>query len=140
MTTRIIREAKAIYSALQDKEALRRGPVFIEKDGQTEAVLLSIDRYRELVGESELDQWVKDQLAPLQPEIETFQKMLPELLKKHRGEWVAIHNGKVLEISPEHAEMSHRLTQQGLYPLLIRRIQEKPRILEAPSPEFVSRV
>mgnify|MGYP001600209941 CR=1 FL=1 len=139
MTTRVLSEPQAIYAALEDREALRRGPIFIERDGQTEAVLLSIERYRELADERGTDSWTQKMLAELQPEIEAYQRLLPELLKEHRGEWVAIHNGEVLEISPDPANMSHRLTKQGIRPLLIREIREKPRVIDIPSFEIVSR-
>ena len=139
MTDRIVREAKALYAALEDKEALKRGPIFIEKDGQTEAVLLSIERYQELTGKSDFELWTEQQLAPLRPEIEAYQHLLPELLKEHEGEWVAIHNGKVLEISSNHTEMAHRLMQQGIYPLYIERIQKEPRVADIPHLDFISR-
>ncbi len=139
MTTIAIHEAKALYAALEDSEALKQGPIFLEKDGQPTAVLLSIEEYRKLAGTAEREDWVAKELAPIQPEIEAYQKLLPELLKEHQGQWVAIHNKKILEIGDNRAEMSHRLTKQGIHPLLIKRIEEKPRVLEIPSPELVSR-
>nr|MBI2904161.1 hypothetical protein [Chloroflexota bacterium] len=111
MTTIPIHESKAVYAALEDPEALKQGPVFLEKDGQPTAVLLSIEEYRKLAGTAEREDWVEKELAPIQPEIEAYQKMLPELLKEHRGKWVAIHNKKILEIGDNRAEMSHRLTK-----------------------------
>lgn len=137
MTTITIHESKALYAALEDPEALKQGPVFLEKDGQPTAVLFSIEEYRKLTGERGADSWTQKMLAELQPEIEAFQRLLPELLKEHRGEWVAIHNGEVLEISPDHANMSHRLTKQGIRPLLIREIREKPRVVDLPHLERV---
>ncbi len=38
MADKAIREAQALYAVLEDKDALKRGPIFIEKDGRTEAV------------------------------------------------------------------------------------------------------
>jgi len=139
MSSKIIREPGNIYAALEDKTALKRGPIFIEKDGKTEAVLLDIEQYRKLVRHQEFAGRTEEMLAPLQPEIEAYQRMLPALLKSHPGKWVAIHDGKVLETSDDPAEMSHRLMQQGIYPLYIEKIQPEPRVFNLPSVKMVSR-
>lgn len=139
MSSKIIREPGSIYAALENKAILKQGPVFIEKDGRPEAVLLDIDQYRKLVRRQEFAKRTEEMLAPLQPEIEAYQQMLPELLKSHPGKWVAIHNGKALEISDDPAEMSHRLMQQGIYPLYIEKIQPEPRVFALPSIKIVSR-
>ena len=137
MTTIAVHEAKAIYAALEDREALRRGPIFIERDGQTEAVLLSLERYRELAGETEREDWVQRELAPIQPEIEAYQKMLPELLKEHRGEWVAIHRGKVVALSLDKGVVLREIVEKRYEPVYFQLIQEGPRIVRIPHLERV---
>lgn len=132
MTTRIVREAKAIYAALDDKEALKRGPIFIEKDGKPEAVLLSIEAYLELTAQQEFDEWRREQLSRTQVDHDAFERMLPELLKEHRGEWVAIHQGQVVSISKHFGELVQQVRDSGHQTFYIQRIQESLRVIELP--------
>lgn len=132
MTERAVREAKAICAALEDREALQRGPIFIERDGQTEAVLLSIERYWELAGETEREDWAERELAPLMPEIGAYQKMLPELLEKHRGQWVAIHQGRVVGSARSRPEVARLVIEKQYRPVYIERVQDEERMADIP--------
>ena len=135
MADKIVREPQALYAVLQDKDALKRGPIFIEKDGQTEAVVLSIERYRELIGAAQPELWIDQQLARLQPEVAAYQQMLPELLKEHRGEWVAVHHGQIVALAPERSEVI-RLVQERRYdPVYIDRVHERLRAVDIPHVE-----
>ena len=132
MADKIIREAKALYAVLEEKDALQQGPVFIERDGRTAAVLLSIERYRELTGQTDLNAWADQQLARLQPEIDAYQRLLPKLLAEHHGEWVAIHAGQIVALNPDRSEVI-RLVQEHHYdPVYIHQIQTQPRSLDLP--------
>ncbi|MEK7278221.1 MAG: DUF5678 domain-containing protein [Chloroflexota bacterium] len=137
MTTIAIHESKALYAALEDPEALKQGPVFLEKDGQPTAVLLSMDEYRKLTGTSEREDWAAKELAPLQPEIEAYQKMLPELLKEHRGKWVAIHHGKVVAHDPSRAEVARLVVEKRYRPVYIEKVQDAERVFDMPHLERI---
>jgi PHD/YefM family antitoxin component YafN of YafNO toxin-antitoxin module len=135
MADKVIREPQALYAVLQDKEALKRGPIFIEQDGEAAAVVLSIERYRELIGEAQPELWLEQQLARLQPEMTAYQQLLPELLKDHRGEWVAIHHGQIVALFPQRSEVI-RLVQEHRYdPVYIDRVQEQVRAIDLPHVE-----
>ncbi len=139
MTTIAIHESKALYAALEDPEALKQGPVFLEKDGQPTAVLLSMDEYRKLTGTSEREDWAAKELAPLQPEIEAYQKMLPELLKEHRGKWVAIHQCKVVALSEDKESVLQEITQKRYGPVYVEQVQAEPRTADIPHLELLDR-
>jgi hypothetical protein len=135
MADKVVRELQALYAVLEDKEALKRGPIFIEKDGKAEAVVLSIERYRELIGEAQADLWIEQQVARLQLEIDAYQQLLPELLNEHRGEWIAIHQGQIVALGPDRSEVI-RLVQEHRYdPVYIDYIQERPRVVDIPHVE-----
>ncbi len=139
MSTRVVREPKALYAALEDAQALKQGPIFIEKDGKPAAVLLSIDEYRALTMQRDLDVWRQEQLDLTQADHEAFERMLPDLLKEHRGEWAAFHQGQVIGIGQDFGELVHQLRDGG-YPLFyIQKIQEAPRLVELPF-EVIDRV
>ena len=132
MADKIIREPQALYAVLQDKDALRHGPIFIEKDGEAAAVVLSIERYRELIAGAQPDLWLEQQLARLQPEMAAYQRLLPELLKEHRGEWAAVHSGQIVALAPDRSEVI-RLVQERRYdPVYIERVQEQMRTADMP--------
>lgn len=132
MADKVIREPQALYAVLQDKEALKHGPIFIEKDGEAEAVVLSIERYRELIGAAQPERWIEQQLARLQPEMNAYQQMLPELLKTHRGEWVAVHHGQIIALNPDRAEVIRLVQERHSDPVYIDRIQEQVRSVDVP--------
>ena len=132
MTTIAIHEPKALYAALENLETLRREPIFFEKDGKPEAVLLSIERYRELVGQPRRDDWVEKELAPIRSEMEAYQKMLPELLEEHRGKWVAIYQGKVVVLNSNKQVVINEVVEKRYQHVYIELIQEGPRIVQIP--------
>lgn len=137
MTTIAIREPKALYAALENRETLKQGPIFLEKDGQPTAVLLSIEEYGKLAGRAEREEWVERELAPIKPEIEAYQKMLPELLKEHRGEWVAVHRGKIVALSPDKDRVLRKIIEKQYKPVYFQLIQEGSRIVQMPHLERV---
>src|SRR3972149_5207404 len=137
MTTIAIHETKALYAALEDPEMLKQGPVFLEKDGQPTAVLLSVEEYRKLAGKTKSDDWVEKELAPIRPEIDAYQKMLPELLKGHRGEWVAIHQGQVVSHDRSRTEVARFVVEKRYRPVYIEKVQEAERVFAMPPLERI---
>jgi hypothetical protein len=132
MTDKVIREPQALYAALENKDALKGGPIFIEKDGKAEAVVLSIERYRELIGEIQSDRWLDQQLARLQPEIDAYETMLPKLLTEHHGEWVAIHAEQIVALNPDRSEVIRIVQEHHYDPVYIHQIQTQLRSIDLP--------
>lgn len=137
MTTIAIHESKALYAALEDPEALKQGPVFLEKDGQPTAVLLSMEEYRKLTGTAEREDRIEKDLAPNRSEKEAYQKMLPELLKEHRGKWVAIHQGKVVALSADKESVLQEIAEKRYRLVYLQQVQEEPRTADIPHLELV---
>ena len=132
MSTRVIREPEALYAALEDTQALKQGPIFIEKDGHPQAVLLSIDEYRALTAQRDFDAWRQEQLHQTQADHEAFERMLPDLLKEHRGEWAAFHQGQVVGVGKDFRELVHKMRDGGYPTFYIQKIQTAPRVIELP--------
>lgn len=60
-------------------------------------------------------------------EREAFYRLLPELLKTHRGQYVAIHEGEVIESGPDLMEVVTRAyTRVGYVPLYADLVAEHP--------------
>jgi len=135
MPDKIVREPQALYAVLQDKDALKHGPIFIEQDGEAAAVVLSIERYRELIGAAQPERWIEQQLVRLQPEMDAYQQMLPELIKTHRGEWVAVHHGQIVALAPERSEVIQLVQERRYDPVYIDRVHEQLRAVDIPHVE-----
>ncbi|TEU21796.1 MAG: type II toxin-antitoxin system Phd/YefM family antitoxin [Anaerolineales bacterium] len=135
-----LKEAQATYSLSLDKTDLAQGPIILEHEGEPVAAIIGIEDYRRLVAGQDDDTWRQEQLQRLQPEREAFQRLLPELLKTHKGQFVAIHKGKMVDADTDNRELAKRIYARKLFPVYIQLVSEKPRVIELPSPEEVRRV
>lgn len=76
------------------------------------------------------------QRALLDPDIEAYKRMLPELLKTHKGKWVAVHGGELVDSDDEFAALAERVNVRFAHsqPVLMEQVQEEfPRVHEVPS-------
>lgn len=65
-------------------------------------------------------------LARLDDEIAAYANMKQRLLRKHRGEYVLVHNGSVLDHDVNDVTLFKRaLKRLGDEPFLIRKVQEE---------------
>lgn len=74
------------------------------------------------------DKWRREQLA--------FRQLLPELLRTHLGEFVAIHEGRVVESGVDKIEVARRAYERfGYIPIFISRVDAGPPApVRIPSP------
>lgn len=95
------------------------------------------EQIRQLAGQTEdinafVNNAVRERLERLaeqmlQKEIQAFEEMHPELYEKHRGQFVAIHQGKVIDSDPEFAALFTRVRAKlGATPVLIRPVTDSP--------------
>jgi hypothetical protein len=60
-------------------------------------------------------------------EYQAFQRLLPELLPTHRGQWVAIHEGRVVDSDTEDIPLILRVhARYGYVPIHVERVAEQP--------------
>jgi hypothetical protein len=71
----------------------------------------------------------------LSGEVRTFDRLLPELLKAHRGEYVAILGDRVVGTGPDRHELLTRVyADHGYQPILCRLVTDQPpRVVHIPS-------
>jgi hypothetical protein len=74
------------------------------------------------------DKWRREQRA--------FRQLLPELLRTHLGEFVAIHEGRVVESGVEKLDVARRAYERfGYIPIFISRVvADSPAPARMPSP------
>jgi len=78
------------------------------------------------------DKWRREQQA--------FRRQLPELLKTHRDQYVAIHEGKVVEAGTDKLEVAGRAyARLGYVPIYVGLVTDQPApVLRVPSPRVLS--
>ncbi len=136
-----LKETQATFSVSLDKAQSVDEPVYIERNGKPWAVLVPVAQYEQLVAShsdlaSAADSvWCHAQLAHLRVERETFQRLLPELLKSHAGKFVAIKGNQVMDSDPDEPALVKRTRDNSLRPIYIERVTATPTIIELPSPE-----
>jgi len=70
--------------------------------------------------------------APVEPskwerEQQAFRRLLPDLLKTHRGQYVAIHNEQVVGSGPDQFELARESYQRfGYVPIYVGLITDEP--------------
>lgn len=67
-----------------------------------------------------------------------FRRKLPLLRRRYEGQYVAIHDGRLVGHGPDDKALALRMYRQfGSDVLLIARVEEPPTVYELPSPERV---
>jgi hypothetical protein len=60
-------------------------------------------------------------------EYRAFLRLLPGLLATHRGQFVAIHEGRVVDSGPERVEVAYRVQQRlGPVPIHVALVSDEP--------------
>ena len=66
-------------------------------------------------------------------EYRAFQQLLPSLLPTHRGQYVAIHDGQVVDTGDDEIALARRVfAKVGNVPIHIDLVSESPRIARVP--------
>lgn len=137
--TMTLKEAQTAYSLAIEASQASQGPIFVEHKGKPVAVIMSIEDYRRC-SPAEHNAWQQEQLQRLEPNRTAFQRLLPELLKTHGNQYVAIYQGRLIDADPNRAALVRRIRAQGCRPVYIQKVTPEPRIVELPSPEEAKRV
>jgi hypothetical protein len=133
MATHTLKEVSTPYTVSAEDEAVGRDTIVIRRNGEPVAVVIPFADYQALVAQPSSDLGFEQERA-------AFQRWLPELLKTHRGEWVAIVDGQPVEFGPDFSSVIVPVRQRfGQRPVYIREISEQARIYKISSPRFTRR-
>ena len=86
-----------------------------------------------------IEQYLQDEHEyQLDLEIEAYHQLHPELKEKYLGEWVAIHNRKLVDHDADAADLHRRIRARfGRETVLIRQVEQAPeRVLWWRSPQI----
>ena len=144
-----LRETRAVYAVTLDEALLREAPFTIERDGEPVAAVVPIDEYRAFVAwrarrRSQPAPRVEEipmqnqALAALEKERAAFVRLKNQLLRTHRGKFVAILNGEVVDVDEDDRILTRRVyAEYGYVPIYIDRVVEKPPVRRILSPKKV---
>ena len=134
-----LKEAQATYSLALDKADLEQGPFILEHRGKPVAAIVPIAEYRKF------EAWRERHISPpLSPDDEwergrqAFERMRSELLKTHKGQFVAILNNQVIDADAEIGTLARRVYARfGYCPIYMQKVTELPRVARIFSPRVV---
>ena len=95
-----LKEMKTKYTAAIKQVKSTGKSSVIEQDGKPFAVVIPYAEYQKLARLRERarnEEWLAQQHQIIRREEIAFEHMKPELLKTHKGKFVAIHNGKLVD-------------------------------------------
>jgi len=94
----------------------------LEKDAEQEARSIN-----EIVNEA-VEHYVRQrQLAKLDAEIAAYERLHPELRQKYWGQWVAVHEQKLVDHDSDRTALYRRVrAHYGRTAVLIRQVTEQP--------------
>lgn len=134
-----IKEAKARYALPLDEVSLAEEPLIVEREGKPVAAIIPFVEYKKYKAWQEQEGQAATRQAQLQKferEKEAYLHLKPQLLQTHRGHFVAIHEGKVVDTDQDKRELVRRVVERyGNKPIYIQLVAEELRSFEIPSPE-----
>ena len=136
-TTVTLNETQAVYTVPFDESILAEGPVFLERKGRRVAVIIPADEFEAFRIWRESQFLQQRSLERLQGDRAAFQRLLPELLKTHLGQFVAIQDGRLIDSDTDEGALARRTLLRTDMPVYIQEVGAEPRIFELPSPEVV---
>jgi hypothetical protein len=139
MASQVIKEVNAPYTISPDDQAIGQDTIVIQRNGKPIAVVIPYDEYARWIARG---QGQSPTAGPTSPDFEreraAFYRLLPELLKEHRGEWVAIVDEQPVEFGPNFNSVITRVYETfGQRTMYVQEVLEQPRVYKMGSPRVV---
>ena len=132
--TIVLKEAQATYTV--DPAEVGNELLILERDGKPVAAVIPFEDYERFAAwqkQQEAEAWRRAEIDALADEIAAYERLQPGFLKTHRGQWVAIHNGVVVDSAPDQRTLVKRAYSRTTHrPIYFVEVRETPRIYEAP--------
>jgi len=132
----VLKEAHAPYTLAIEEEALSREPFILERDGEAVAAVIPIAEYQAFRAWRETrgrEQKRRKDLEAFEREQQAFERLKPELLRTHRGQWVAIYQGKVVEAGQDRSQVLDSVYDRlGYVPVYVQQVEQRPRVYKLP--------
>ncbi len=141
MAKRVLKEVSAPYTVTVNDETIGHEPVVISRNGEPFVVMLPYAEYTRLMArQNALPHGTVHDSSVLDRERAAFRRLLPDLLRDHQGEWVAIVDEQPVEFGPDFATVIVRVRQRyGQRAVYVQEILESPRVYKIESPRLARR-
>ncbi len=146
MKTLILKETQAPYTLTLNEAALTEEPVqVLHSDGErVVGVIVPAAEYAAFCAWREMQQrrqQTQQNCETFEQEAAAFERMLPQLLREHRGRVVAIHGGQIVEVGhpgESVAKVAGRVyDRMGYVPVYVQQVTETPRVYKITGPRLV---
>jgi hypothetical protein len=128
MAAQPLKEVSVLHTVDAEDEAIGRDTIVIRRSGEPVAVVVSFAEYQVVAAQP-----LPGDLG-FEQERAAFQRLLPELLQAHRGEWVAMVDGRPVEFRPDFSSVIVPVRRRfGQRPVYVREISEQARICKVSS-------
>ena len=121
-----LKEAQATYSLSLNKADLGQAPFILEHEGDPIAAVVPIAEYREFEAWRERKARTRaGSDEAFERERAAFERLKPELLKTHRGKFVAVVNEQVVGVDTDRVQLVLRVYDRfGYRPIYVQLVEE----------------
>jgi len=136
----VLKENQTTYTLAVEEDDLARQPIILKEHGREIAAIIPIKKYRVF------EAWEKQQakLQPSYPEFEAekaaFEQLEPSLMATHKGKYVAVRGGQVVDSDKEKMRLIKRVYDKlGYGPMYVHKVGQPLRVAKIVSPRLVKR-
>ena len=134
----VLKENQTTYTVAVEGDDLAQQPIILKQDGQEVAAIISIEKYRAF------EAWEKQQNKQLvrYPEFEAekaaFERLEPGLMATHKGQYVAIRGGQMVDSDEDKMILITRVYETSGYgPMYVHKVGEPLHAAKILSPRIV---
>jgi hypothetical protein len=132
----VLRESHAPYTVTIGDEALSHEPLILERDGEPVAAVVPMAEYEAFCAWRDAEERARRRrpdLEAFERERQAFERLKPELLRTHRGQWVAIYQGEMVEAGHDRSLVMDRVFGRlGYVQLYVQKVEEQPQVYRLP--------
>jgi len=108
MSVTVVKESSAGYTAEIERVKATGEPLVIEDDGKPLLIVLPYAEYDALIRQKQQERR-KEYMEAFERERAAFEKLKPQLLETHAGQYIAIHDGQVVDSDASDTELAKRV-------------------------------
>ena len=142
--TDILKESPATYRAAAVEVRQTGKPMVVERQGDLAVAVLPWDAFQAFekwYEEQERERLWQEQAEAFEREVMAFAQMKEELLKKYKGQYVAVYQGEVVGVGPDKLGLASEMYEKfGAVPMFVHLVAEKDPVYGMPSLKVISRL
>ena len=122
MTVQTLKEVNAPYTVNPEDDAVGRETILIRRNGEPVAAVLPYSEYATLIALKQAGD-----AAMFQQGHDDYLRLHPDLLNTHRGRWVAVWGGQVVDSDADHWALAERVYRHlGYRPIYMTQVGDQP--------------